>query len=203
MLVAGVTTWFYMIFCSVHGSLSFSSSYFLPLSLSLSREIHLGARDTSRVGVKRAILMHLFMGVIKISARQREQRSYTATRSLSQSQDEVLSRVPLARTTASAVKMPRIPSNIEANRLVPPAISCVASRFWSFYARVWEDAWAHWGKNMRRHRCTSLAESSPAEAFMQQKQCQEMVTSNIFYWRLDENIIFDQLYVSRAICRIC
>lgn len=152
MLVAGVTMWFYMIFCSVHGSFSFSSSYFLPLSLLLSREIHLGARDTSRVGVKRAILMHLFMGVIKISARQREQRSYTARtrRNHYRNQDEVLSRVPLARTTASAVKMPRIPSNIEANRLVPPAISCVALRFWSFYARLWEDAWAHRGKNMHR-----------------------------------------------------
>ena len=76
ILVASVKMWFYMIFYPPRSSPSLS----LPLSLyssSHSREIQLSwcSWYQRRVGVKRAILMHLFMGVIKINARQRARRA--------------------------------------------------------------------------------------------------------------------------------
>lgn len=85
--------WFYMIFCLL---LLF---YFPPPPSPLL---------VSRVGVKRAIiLMHLFMGVIKISARQRVRESSCAalneppTRSLSRSGWSIIGRAISSRNTDS------------------------------------------------------------------------------------------------------
>lgn len=135
----------------------------------------------SRVGVKRAIiLMHLFMGVIKISARQRVRESSCAalneppTRSLSRSGWSIIGRAISSRNTDSNHEDGIAEGRWTKRSQLPDRWSCcVCERsrdFGSFMVR--EDAWAWRGKKYSRSQVYRVSEDFLPGGGGKRRRCQ-------------------------------